>query len=278
MKVLIECKEANCSLLSILQIVKTSFDRLHHLIKEPRIKSCQTHINRKHKRRQLWFSNSIVRWCFEFICSILQLHSLPVVFPLSELIQRWCVVNGNFISIVAEIADYFRTILNESHVHVYICFASVATERTYFTIINQWNAINAICILICVSFCKWLHRESKWYSTDILHSLILRSIYHSASHIPNILIKTLKLLLRRTVSFINADKWNSSGGWSFNWFSWESFRNACSHIVRIEHFDGSRNWIIVYFRLPNCRSIGFLLSYIIVWLVKNRLPAFYCYV
>lgn len=180
------------------------------------------------------FSRCVSGRSFEFVSTIQKFWSLKSVFSLTELIQCWLVVDGYSISVRAQVANRFSASFNELHVGINVSFASVASEGSFFSIVNVRNILGFISIFNWCHLYQWLHDHTKWYLTCILHALILWCVNYCTSHV-----------LWRTLAFINWNEGNSTALRDFIGFCEVFLRNASTHIVLVNVLDRSGHLIIV---------------------------------
>ena len=201
---------------------------------------------------QHWFPSRVSRWCFELICTVEKFRSLQTILSLPEFIQCRLVIHWYIISEGTQVTDSLCTTFNEVHVRVYVCFTSITSKWTLFSIINIWDIGYFICIFYGCHFSQWLHNNTKWDLTSILHSWVLRCIDWCRPHV-----------LGWTLTFIYRDKGDATARWYFVRFREILLRNHSSCIVLINVLQRSGHLVIVDLLL-SC-WLGLSLTQVLCW-------------
>jgi hypothetical protein len=105
------------------------------------------------------------------------------VISTSHMVKLWLIVTLNFRNMFANIAFNFWSWLNEFEMRINISSTFFASQNVFFSIINVRNILLSHIVLCIRDACKRLNHNSKWYSTPILHILILWRSYCRSSHI-----------------------------------------------------------------------------------------------
>ena len=135
------------------------------------------------------------------------------VISTAHMVKLRLVVTLNFRNMFANIAFNFWTWLNEFEMWINISSTFFAPQNVFFSIINVRNILLPHIVLWIRDARKRLNHNSEWYSTPILHILILWRSYSGSSHI---------LRWRKTII-----SWWHKG---YTWCWWKSKIGWLSHL------------------------------------------------
>jgi hypothetical protein len=119
------------------------------------------HINHKYECWTEWLTSLISLRCGEFIGTKLKLWPLLLVSSLAELIKLRLIIDWHVIGVQTEIAGCFGSSFDKLHEGVYISLASVTSEWSIFSVINQRNICYLILIFLLSHLCKGLDTEAE---------------------------------------------------------------------------------------------------------------------